>query len=100
MLLPVCEGSRHPKTSFSGHMTKETLMNGNRPVWVGKLALASFFGVSVRTTTNWMQRRVIPYVKIGRTLRFNLADCERAVRSFEMTSAGVRSKNGSADPRS
>jgi hypothetical protein len=54
--------------------------------WCTKRQVSSHFGVGVRTITNWMQRRILPYVKIGGVVRFHLPDCEAAMRKFEIPS--------------
>jgi len=38
-----------------------------------KRELAGYFRITERTVEAWMQRRQIPYLKIGRTVRFRLA---------------------------
>lgn len=49
---------------------------GARPTDVD--GVAEHFGVSRRTIYNWMEERRIPYLRIGRCLRFKLEDIERA----------------------
>src|SRR5258706_536116 len=41
--------------------------------WVGKKAAAEHFNVSPRTFYSWMKNGVIPYVRIGRSVRFKLS---------------------------
>jgi hypothetical protein len=33
-----------------------------------------------------MRRRLLPYVKLGRIVRFDLAACESAIKAFELRS--------------
>lgn len=54
--------------------------------WATKGDLARHFKCSIRYVTELMQRRVIPYVKIGRFVRFDLAECDKAMEQFRMTS--------------
>jgi len=47
-----------------------------------KAELANFLNVSARTVDNYISSRRIPYIKIGRLVRFRLADVERALKRF------------------
>jgi excisionase family DNA binding protein len=47
-----------------------------RPITVNEVA--EYFGVSRRTIYYWMEDRRIPYLRIGRCLRFKLEDIEQA----------------------
>jgi len=42
---------------------------------------AHFLSVSVSTLYGWAWRRRIPFVKVGRALRFDRADLERFIRA-------------------
>ena len=37
-------------------------------------------GVSIRTIESWMAKKLIPYIKIRKTVRFNWPDVERALK--------------------
>lgn len=50
--------------------------------WHSKKEIAAHFGIGVRTVTDWMRRRIIPFVKVGHVVRFSLSDCESAIRSY------------------
>jgi len=56
--------------------------------WTDKDGIAAHFGCSVRHIGNLTKTRKLPYVKLGRIVRFNVADCERAVKAFEVKSVG------------
>ena len=56
--------------------------------WQTKAGLAQHFSISLRTVTNLMRRRVLPYVKIGRVVRFDLPACEQSLKKFETVSVG------------
>ena len=56
--------------------------------WLNALEMANHLGVSRRQVSNLMRRRVLPYVKIGRVVRFDLEACEQALRHFEIQSVG------------
>lgn len=67
------------------------MTNGTTPNSVGKLLnrdeIAARYSVSLRTITNWEQRRILPYIKIGRLVRFDTERCDRALAAFEISSA-------------
>lgn len=50
--------------------------------WKTKREIATHFRCSVRTISNLMKRRVLPFVKHGRFVRFDTADCDRAMEKF------------------
>ena len=53
---------------------------GNEPtIYVDKKEAAAQLMVSVRTLSYWMRKRIIPFVKIGRTVRFRRTDLETKV---------------------
>ena len=54
--------------------------------WKTKREIAAHFKCSVRTITSLMRRRILPYVKNGRFLRFDTADCDRAMGAFRSQS--------------
>lgn len=46
---------------------------------VTKTELAAHLRCSVRTVSNLMRRKALPFIKIGRLVRFNPTDCLRAL---------------------
>jgi hypothetical protein len=58
----------------------------NENVWVTRQQIAQHFGFSVRTVANFQRRRVFPFIKIGRLVRFNKKKCEQALIKFETQS--------------
>jgi hypothetical protein len=44
--------------------------------WKTKAQVAAHFRFSLRTITNLMARKTLPYVKLGNVVRFDLAECE------------------------
>ena len=46
-------------------------------------AIARAHSVSKRTVTNWLQRRIIPAIRVGRVLRFDPAKVKAALEKFE-----------------
>jgi excisionase family DNA binding protein len=58
----------------------------NEKCWATREEIAQHFGFSVRTVANLQSRRVLPFVKVGRLVRFNLNKCEQALIKFETKS--------------
>ena len=51
---------------------------------VKKAVLCARYGVSQRTVENWMNSGLLPFCKPSYGIvRFNLEDCDRALRRFE-----------------
>lgn len=48
--------------------------------YLTKLQVAELFQVTERTVDAWMERRLIPFIKIGRTVRFRIEDLESTLR--------------------
>ena len=55
---------------------------------------ARYMAVSVSTLYGWVWQRRIPFVKMGRALRFDLADLERFIETSRVksSSAGLSGK--------
>lgn len=54
--------------------------------WRSKKEIAAHFGIGLRTVTDWMRRRIMPFVKVGGVVRFCVPDCEAAVRKYLINS--------------
>jgi excisionase family DNA binding protein len=65
-------------------MKRDNLNNGN--CWMTREQIAQHFGISIRTVANLQRRRVLPFVKVGRLVRFNKNKCEQALIQFETQS--------------
>ena len=52
-------------------------------VLITRLDVAHLLSVSPRTVDRWVKGRKIPYIKIGRTIRFRWASVEAAIARFE-----------------
>jgi len=48
--------------------------------WVGKRIVAKHLGVTPRTIDSWMKRGLLPYIRVGRNVRFKLRDVDDSVR--------------------
>lgn len=53
---------------------------------ITKKVLAARYSCTPRTINNLMRKRVLPYVKIGALVRFDPADCDRALAAFRVAS--------------
>ena len=51
--------------------------------WVTKNTVALHLGIGVRTVNTWMKRRILPYLKVGRIVRFNLIACDAATQKYQ-----------------
>ena len=49
-----------------------------------KVEVAELLGVSCRTVENYMRSRRLPFLKIGRSVRFDLARVEEALARYEV----------------
>ena len=50
--------------------------------WITKRDIAAHLQCTTRTIEKMMRGRVLPYIKIGRIVRFDLADCDQALVKF------------------
>lgn len=48
--------------------------------WVGKKDTAAHLKISLRTLNEWMKKGFIPYIRIGRGLRFKLSEVDEAMK--------------------
>ena len=67
-------------TSYAATPSADKLEGIARPIT--KTELAQFLGVSLRTVDAYVSSRRIPYIKLGRLVRFRLPDVERALKRF------------------
>jgi hypothetical protein len=58
------------------------------PVLATTRGLAARYQVSARCIQYWVARKILPVLKIGRAVRFNIAACDRALAKFERKAAG------------
>jgi hypothetical protein len=69
-------------------MSGENKTDNTASPWVDKEGIAARYDYCIRHVTNLMRRRKIPYCKDGKVVRFNINDCDRALRKFEVGSVG------------
>jgi len=67
-------------------MTKETELPTT--ILTNTRGIAVRYGVCPRSIQNWVKWRVLPVVKVGRAVRFNIAACDHALAKFERKAAG------------
>jgi excisionase family DNA binding protein len=62
---------------------QENEISGPEPIkWLTKPEIARHFKCSVRHINDLMHRRILPYLKIGRFVRFDLAACDQAMKAY------------------
>jgi excisionase family DNA binding protein len=57
--------------------------SASQAVFITRIDVAQLASVSPRTVDRWVKGKKIPYIKIGRTLRFRWAAVEAALVCFE-----------------
>lgn len=50
--------------------------------WVRKPTLAKHLSLSLRSIDNLVARKAIPFARFGRSIRFRIADVDRALEKF------------------
>ena len=60
--------------------------NEQLKTWMTKTQIAKHLSCSIRTITNLMNARVLPYIKKGRFVRFDAAECDAAMEKFKRKS--------------
>lgn len=60
-----------------------------RPGYLRKADAAKYLSVSIRTLTEWMQHRVVPYIKLShRVCLFKQTDLDSAMARFRTAAIG------------
>ena len=52
--------------------------------WQNKAGIAERYGISLRSVDNLRRRRILPHVKIGGIIRFDVEACDKAFKAFEL----------------
>jgi excisionase family DNA binding protein len=55
-------------------------------VYLNKSQVAALFQITSRTVESWMKRGLIPFVKIGKTVRFRARDIDTSVLTINARS--------------
>jgi hypothetical protein len=57
------------------------------PIFTNTAGLARRYCVSTRTIQNWLAAKVLPVVRLGRIVRFDIVACDEVIRRFERKAA-------------
>ncbi|MDB4349732.1 helix-turn-helix domain-containing protein [Omnitrophica bacterium] len=49
--------------------------------YIGVKDLANYLGIKVATVYDWVYRRKLPYYKMGRLVRFDRGEIDKAIQS-------------------
>lgn len=63
-------------------MEEKAFSDSEAVQWLTKPEIARHFKCSVRHINELMRRHILPYLKIGRFVRFDLAACDQAVKAY------------------
>jgi excisionase family DNA binding protein len=74
-------------------MSEQIILNPEKN-WKTKREIAAHFKCSVRTITSLMRRRILPFIKQGRFVRFDTDDCDRAMEKLRSSSIFDRAQSG------
>lgn len=66
---------------------------------VSKKVIAARYNISPRTVSNFMARRILPHVKIGRIVRFDIEKCDQSMAAFETQSIAAVCSTTSPKPQ-
>lgn len=75
------ESLPQPQSAFDGfyaHLMVMAVMPK-----ITRKQLAELQGVSVETVRNWEREKIIPFIKVGNVIRFDLEKVEKALEKFE-----------------
>ena len=65
-------------------------------LWTNKAGIAAHLGCCQRHIGNLMRSRKLPFYKLGRIVRFNIPECEKALKAFEVKSVAAQSSVNNA----
>ena len=68
------------------NIIQTTENNGASKTWKTKREIAAHFQCNVRTITKLMKGRILPFVKIGRLVRFDVVECDQALEKYKFKS--------------
>ena len=66
--------------------------------WRRKEEIADYYRCDIRTITNLMRRRILPFVKIGRLVRFNVTECDLAMSKYQRASVLLQNRIQTPSP--
>ena len=73
-------------SNSNGRMQNESSSNCQAIQWANKAGIAQHFKCSTRHINKLMRRRILPFVKIGRFVRFDIAACDQAMKTYQTKS--------------
>ena len=56
------------------------------PIWLTKEQIAERFKCSIRTVTNLSRRKILPYYRLGRLIRYRAEECDEALSKVRSAS--------------
>lgn len=68
------------------NIIQTTQNDGAGKTWKTKQEIAGHFQCNIRTITKLMKQRILPFVKIGRLVRFDVAECDQAMEKYKFKS--------------
>ncbi len=51
--------------------------------WLNKVEIAQHYRCSARHINKLMKRRILPFLKMGRFVRFDRSACDQAIKAFQ-----------------
>ena len=70
-------------SSISEMKNNQERIEGVQQLW-GKKTVARLFDYNERTINDWMRKRWLPFIKIGKSVRFIPADVEAFIQSHRI----------------
>lgn len=67
-------------------MTSEIKSGPSSIQWLSKAEIAHHYRCSVRHINKLMSRRVLPFLKMGRFVRFDQVACDQAMKGYQTRS--------------
>ena len=70
---------------------REAILSGAPGTLMSEREVALYLRVSARTLVDWRQRGIIPYFRIGRSIRYSREQIDRALLERHQCNAGALS---------
>ena len=87
------------EASARGRKRSAVVKNQNMCKYIQKAELAARYQISLGTVKNMMRKRVLPYLKIGKVVRFDVERCDKAFGAFECQSNILLALEGQGNKR-
>lgn len=82
-----------------GRKRSAVVRKQNMCKYINKTELAARYQISLGTVKNMMRKRVLPYLKIGKVVRFDVERCDKAFGAFECQSNVLLALEGQGNKR-